>query len=78
VNRQRRIHWAWIPAAVFCTVVGWIRWGAWVLLAVAAGAALGLSLEWRARRRDREAATERSAEETLRSASTSTGESDGS
>jgi hypothetical protein len=50
--RRHRIHWAWVPAAVFATVTGWIRYGAWALIAVAAGLAVGLYAEWRARRRE--------------------------
>ena len=50
--RRIRIHWAWVPAAIFVTAVGWARYGAIVtVLAVLAGLAVGLWAERRARRR---------------------------
>jgi Flp pilus assembly protein TadB len=52
--RRTHIHWAWVPAAIFSAVVGWIRFGAVVtLLAVVGGLAVALYAEWRARRRRR-------------------------
>jgi len=53
VTRPRvRIHWAWLPAAVFSVVVGLLRWG-WVTTAalVLAGLAVAAFAEWRAARR---------------------------
>ena len=54
-TRQRnrlRIHWAWVPAAVFFVAVGLLRWG-WLptLAAVLAGLLVAAYAEWRARRR---------------------------
>ena len=37
----RRVHWAWLPAAIFFVAVGSIRFGWWVALSFAAG--LGLA-----------------------------------
>jgi hypothetical protein len=53
-RRRRHIHAAWIPAAVFFTVTGVVRWG-WprTLTVVAAGLALAAYAEWSARRRRR-------------------------
>lgn len=49
-----RIHWAWVPAGVLAAAVAWIRFGPVVtLLLVVAGLAVGLLIEWRARRRRR-------------------------
>ena len=47
-----RIHWAWVPAAIFFVVVALARVG-WILTALAVLAGLGLAAyaEWRARRR---------------------------
>jgi len=49
-----RIHWAWVPAAIFAVVVAWFRSG-WVttLLLIAAGLSLAAYAEWRASRRRR-------------------------
>jgi hypothetical protein len=48
-----RIHWAWVPAAVFCTVVALLRWGWLTTLAAAlAGLLVATYAEWRARRGD--------------------------
>jgi hypothetical protein len=55
VRRHRlRIHWAWVPAAIFSIFVGWSRYG-WMttVLAVLAGLSLAAYAEWRARRRRR-------------------------
>jgi len=47
-----RIHWAWIPAAVFFAVVSFARWGGLITLgAVLAGLVVAAYAEWRARRR---------------------------
>jgi hypothetical protein len=52
--RRTRIHWAWVPAAIFTTAVGWIRYGPVVtVLAVIGGLAVAAYAEWRARRRRR-------------------------
>ena len=48
-----RPHWAWLPAAIFSVAVGWIRWGLWVVLLIAAGLALGIYAEWQAKQRRR-------------------------
>jgi CHASE2 domain-containing sensor protein len=47
-----KIHWAWVPAAIFAVVVGVVRWG-WpiTLAAVVGGLLLAAYAEWRARRR---------------------------
>jgi len=50
--RGWRIHWGWFPAAVFCAVVGWTRYGWWTLLFVAIGLGIGGFAEWKARRSD--------------------------
>jgi hypothetical protein len=52
--RRFRIHWAWVPAAIFAVVVAWFRYG-WVttLLLIAAGLLLAAYAEWRAARRRR-------------------------
>jgi hypothetical protein len=45
------IHWAWLPAALFSGIVGWLRYGPVVaLLAAGAGLGFGLWLRYRARR----------------------------
>ena len=53
--RRIKIHWAWVPAAVFFGVVGWIRYGPVIaVLAILVGLGVGLWAQWRAqRRRDR-------------------------
>jgi CHASE2 domain-containing sensor protein len=49
-----RIHWAWVPAAIFCVVVGLFRWGWLTTLAlVLAGLLVAAYAEWRAARRKR-------------------------
>jgi hypothetical protein len=46
------IHWAWVPAALFTSIVAWNRFGAAVtLLCVLGGLLLALYLEARARRK---------------------------
>jgi Flp pilus assembly protein TadB len=52
--RRLRIHWAWVPAAIFAVVVAWFRYG-WVttLFLIAAGLSLAAYAEWRAARRRR-------------------------
>jgi hypothetical protein len=47
-----RIHWAWLPAAIFSVVVSLLRFG-WIVTILAVFAGLGLAgyAEWRARRR---------------------------
>lgn len=52
-SRRWRVHWAWIPAAIFVTVIGWGRYGWWLLPMVAAGLAVGVYGEWKARRKSR-------------------------
>jgi hypothetical protein len=49
-----RIHWAWVPAAIFSIFVGWSRYG-WIttVLLMLAGLSLAAYAEWRARRRRR-------------------------
>jgi len=49
-----KIHWAWVPAAIFSVVVGLARWG-WLttLVLVVGGLLLAAYAEWRARRRNR-------------------------
>lgn len=49
-----RIHWAWVPAAIFFVAVSWIRHG-WAVTAllVLLGLLLAFYAEWRARRRRR-------------------------
>lgn len=50
--RRIRIHWAWLPAAIFAGVVAWIRYGAVVtVIAVLGGLAVALYAERRARRK---------------------------
>ena len=50
--QRTRIHWAWVPAAIFFVVVGWIRYGAIAtVLAVIGGLAVAFYAERRARRR---------------------------
>jgi Flp pilus assembly protein TadB len=50
--RRTRIHWAWLPTAIFAGVVAWFRYGALVTgLAVLGGLAVALYAEQRARRR---------------------------
>jgi hypothetical protein len=53
-RNRLRIHWAWIPAAIFSIFVGWSRYG-WIatVLLVLAGLSLAAYAEWRARRRRR-------------------------
>jgi hypothetical protein len=47
------IHWAWLPAALFSGIVGWVRYGPIIaLLAAGAGLGLGLWLRYRTRRSD--------------------------
>ena len=47
-----RIHWAWLPAAIFFVVVAWLRYGPVVtVLAVIGGLAAAVYAERRARRR---------------------------
>jgi CHASE2 domain-containing sensor protein len=55
--RRRRIHWGWVPAAIFFFVTAWIRLGWWIALAAAA-AGLGVAYyaEWKARKRRQRAA----------------------
>jgi membrane protein implicated in regulation of membrane protease activity len=56
VGRHRlRIHWTWLPAAIFIVFVSWPRngWTITVLL-VLAGLLLAAYAEWRAKRRRRE------------------------
>jgi hypothetical protein len=53
-----RIHWAWVPAAVFVSAVSWHRRGWWTLLLIAAGLAVAVYVQLRARRRARDGATE--------------------
>jgi CHASE2 domain-containing sensor protein len=49
-----RIHWAWVPAAIFSVVVGLFRWGWLTTLAlVLAGLLVAAYAEWRAARRRR-------------------------
>ena len=48
-----RIHWAWVPAAIFFVVISWTRRGWWTLLLIAVGLALGGYLNWRAARKRR-------------------------
>jgi len=48
-----RIHWAWVPAAVFVSAVSWHRRGWWTLLLIAAGLAVAVYVQLRARRRER-------------------------
>jgi hypothetical protein len=51
-TRLTRVHWAWVPAAIFSVVVGVFRYG-WLttVLLIAAGLSLAAYAEWRARRR---------------------------
>jgi len=48
-RRAWRIHWGWLPAAVFTSVVGWTRYGWWTLVAIAIGLGVGIYAEMRAR-----------------------------
>jgi hypothetical protein len=58
--RRLKIHWHWVPAAIFASVVGWLRYGPAVTgAAVAAGLVFGLCLEWRAQRRRADAGAPR-------------------
>jgi Ca2+/H+ antiporter len=52
--RRFRIHWAWVPAAIFAVVVAWFRHG-WMttVLLIAAGLSVAAYAEWRASRRRR-------------------------
>ena len=53
--RGIHIRWAWVPAAIFFVALSWHRRGALVTVLVAlAGLALGLYLNRRARRRQRD------------------------
>jgi hypothetical protein len=52
--RGWHIHWAWVPAGIFVTVMAVLRYGWPVgILLVLAGLALAAYAEWRARRRAR-------------------------
>ena len=54
MQRRPHIHWAWVPAGIFTTVVAWIRFGPVVaVLAVIGGLAFALYLDRRTRRRAR-------------------------
>jgi hypothetical protein len=47
-----KIHWAWVPAALFSVGVGVARWGLLTtLVLVAGGLLLAAYAEWRARKR---------------------------
>lgn len=50
-TRRWRVHWAWVPAAIFVTVIGWSRYGWWLILLVTVGLAVGVYGEWAARRK---------------------------
>jgi len=53
-GRRLRIHWAWVPAAIFSIFVGWSRYGpTTTVLLIVAGLSLAAYAEWRARRRGR-------------------------
>lgn len=52
VSDQRwRIHWGWVPAAIFLAVIGWSRYGWWLVLLIALGVGVGVYGEWKARKR---------------------------
>ena len=52
VSDQRwRIHWGWLPAAILFAVIGWSRYGWWLVLLIATGVAVGVYGEWKARKR---------------------------
>jgi hypothetical protein len=56
-NRPRpfKIHWAHVPSGVVFMVIVWRESGpAYALILAAGGIGLGVFLEWRARRRERE------------------------
>jgi hypothetical protein len=50
-DQRRRINWGWVPAAIFVTVIGWSRYGWWLVLLIAIGVGVGLYGEWKARKR---------------------------
>jgi hypothetical protein len=51
---RRRIHWAWVPAAIFAGLIALARYGPVVtVLTMAAGLGVAAYGEWRARRRTR-------------------------
>jgi hypothetical protein len=56
--RPRGLHifWGWVPAGIFVTVAGVLRWG-WIVTVflVIGGVALAAYAEWNARRRRRRA-----------------------
>jgi hypothetical protein len=49
-SRRWRVHWGWLPAAVFVAIVGWTRYGWWTLLMIAGGLGVGMYAEWKGRR----------------------------
>ena len=52
MSEQRwRIHWGWVPAAIFLAVIGWSRYGWWLVLLIALGVGVGVYGEWKARKR---------------------------
>jgi hypothetical protein len=43
VSDQRwRVNWGWLPAAIFVTVIGWSRYGWWLIVLIALGVGVGL------------------------------------
>jgi hypothetical protein len=50
-GRRWQVHWGWLPAGAFVSVVGWIRYGWWTLLMIVCGLGIGVYAEWKARRR---------------------------
>jgi hypothetical protein len=51
-GRGLRIHWAWLPAAIFVSAVSWHRYGIWwTLPLIGGGLVFGGWVNRRARRR---------------------------
>lgn len=50
-DKRWRINWGWLPAAIFFAVIGWSRYGLWLVLLIALGVGVGVYGEWKARRR---------------------------
>lgn len=53
MNKARiRVHWAWVPTAVFVAILAWTEYGAlFAVSTMLAGLLLGLYVEHRARKR---------------------------
>ena len=52
-DQRWRIHWGWLPAAVFLAVIGWSRYGWWLVLLIVLGVSVGVYGEWKARSAER-------------------------